>query len=855
MNQRLIISSIIALVMVLWATDTSVIPQNNGAIIAPIKILPEAITIPRMLSYQGRLTDSLGNPVPDDNYQMTFRFYPQENGGSPFWTETQTVYVSSGLFSVLLGAVTPIASIPEAGSIWLSLQVSSEPELSPRLRIVSSAYSYLSERSANADSAVGSERIGGYNIAGLDTRYVNENQANSVNSGMIVDGTIVGADMNQMGAGAGQVLKWSGSIWAPADDNVGTGDNAWVRGTPDSVLYTIRQLGIARGGGNNMLYGSQRYTHINLGVYSKTGTNGQNYGYCTVNGGYDNTASGAYTTVGGGVQNIASGTYAMVGGGWLNNASGWSATVGGGFADSAAGAYAGVFSGWMNKAGDVAIDTGAVIAGGYYNRATAKYAIIGGGFNNTASNWFATICGGRNNTVSGDRATVGGGGYNIASGGMATVAGGSQNIASGDYATIGGGYKDTALAIYSGVFSGFYNKAGDDAADTGAVVSGGCYNYALAKYATVGGGCNDSAFGNYATLCGGRNNKAFDSYATVGGGYSNIAENIYATVSGGYQNRALLAGTTVSGGSQNVASNSYATISGGANNNASGAYTAVGGGQLNTASGTNATVGGGYQNTASNIRATVGGGAGNTASGSHSTVGGGSQNIASGDYATVGGGVMDTVAGFYGFAVGYRSIVPSGYSNSAAFNGTTATSSNQLRCGTLSKVGGTFTIDHPVDPYNKILNHYFVESPEMINIYRGSVVLNANGKAEVKLPEYFSALNRNAHIQLTGVGTSDVYVAEDIKGNSFVIGGKPGTKVYWQVTGERADVSAEAIRRMMPVEQPKTGALSGRMLDDEFLSGCMEQLEHEGKASGINFRTPEGRRRYQQMKNLQELER
>jgi len=29
----------------------------------------------------------------------------------------------------------------------------------------------------------------------------------------------------------------------------------------------------------------------------------------------------------------------------------------------------------------------------------------------------------------------------------------------------------------------------------------------------------------------------------------------------------------------------------------------------------------------------------------------------------------------------------------------------------------------------------------------------------------------------------------------------------------------------------------------------MEQLEREGKATGINFRTAEGRRRYEQMKN------
>uniref|UniRef100_A0A7C6ECD0 Uncharacterized protein n=1 Tax=candidate division WOR-3 bacterium TaxID=2052148 RepID=A0A7C6ECD0_UNCW3 len=193
--------------------------------------------------------------------------------------------------------------------------------------------------------------------------------------------------------------------------------------------------------------------------------------------------------------------------------------------------------------------------------------------------------------------------------------------------------------------------------------------------------------------------------------------------------------------------------------------------------------------------------------------------------------------------------MPLGYSNSAAFNGQTATASNQLRCGTLSKAGGSFTIDHPLDPHGKILNHYFIEGPEMLNIYRGSATLDANGRAEVNLPNYFSALNRNPMVVVSGIGTSDVYIVEEVKNNRFVIGGKPGTKVNWIVTGERVDVSAEVIRRLMPIEQPKIGALSGRMLDDEFLSGCMEQLEREGKASGINFRTAEGRRRYEEMKN------
>jgi hypothetical protein len=193
-------------------------------------------------------------------------------------------------------------------------------------------------------------------------------------------------------------------------------------------------------------------------------------------------------------------------------------------------------------------------------------------------------------------------------------------------------------------------------------------------------------------------------------------------------------------------------------------------------------------------------------------------------------------------------MVPVSFTNSAAFNGQTATNSNQTRVGMLSKASGTFTIDHPLDPYGKILNHYFIEGPEMLNIYRGSVVLDATGRAEVSLPSYFSALNRNPMVQLTGVGTPEVvYLAEKVSGGRFVIGGPAGAEVYWQVTGERNDVSAEATRRMMPVEQPKTGVLAGRMLDDEFLSGCMEQLVREGKAAGINFRTAAGRRRYERL--------
>jgi hypothetical protein len=92
-----------------------------------------------------------------------------------------------------------------------------------------------------------------------------------------------------------------------------------------------------------------------------------------------------------------------------------------------------------------------------------------------------------------------------------------------------------------------------------------------------------------------------------------------------------------------------------------------------------------------------------------------------------------------------------------------------------------------------------------------------------------------------------VYLAEDIIANHFVVGGRPGTKVYWTAMGERKDQSADVIRTMMPVEQPKTGALAGRSLDDDFLVGCMQQLEQMGKAGEFSFRAAAGRQRYEDM--------
>jgi len=125
--------------------------------------------------------------------------------------------------------------------------------------------------------------------------------------------------------------------------------------------------------------------------------------------------------------------------------------------------------------------------------------------------------------------------------------------------------------------------------------------------------------------------------------------------------------------------------------------------------------------------------------------------------------------------------------------------------GSLGKGGGGFKIDHPLDPANKYLNHSFVESADMKNIYDGIVMLDGHGEAVVELPRWFEALNHNFRYQLTALGASapNLYIAEKIAHDRFKIaGGNADMEVCWQVTGSRLDAWAQAHAMAVDEEKP-----------------------------------------------------
>ncbi len=126
--------------------------------------------VPRLINYQGSLTDEDNNPV-NATLSIEFKMYNAATDGEILWSENQSaVTVSNGLFNVLLGSINPIPDKTfEYSEVYLSMKIGEDSEMTPRKRLVSVGYSFHSIYADTARFAHITTSGGGSNT--LDQAY------------------------------------------------------------------------------------------------------------------------------------------------------------------------------------------------------------------------------------------------------------------------------------------------------------------------------------------------------------------------------------------------------------------------------------------------------------------------------------------------------------------------------------------------------------------------------------------------------------------------------------------------------------------------------------------------------------
>ncbi len=124
--------------------------------------------IPKLINYQGMLTDNSSNPL-NGTYSISFKIYNAESDGTEKWEETQSsVSVTNGLFNVILGSVTPI-DLDFSEDYWLDISVEGE-QMPSRLKFTSVGYAYRAKIADSAMVAISAPTGGGWTYNGSVVR-------------------------------------------------------------------------------------------------------------------------------------------------------------------------------------------------------------------------------------------------------------------------------------------------------------------------------------------------------------------------------------------------------------------------------------------------------------------------------------------------------------------------------------------------------------------------------------------------------------------------------------------------------------------------------------------------------------
>lgn len=813
--------------------------------------------VPRTMSYQGFLTDGGGAVVPDGSYSLTFRIYSAPMGGSPLLTETQTVAISDGGFSAIIGDVVPLDLVFDA-PLWLGVSVDGDPELTPRIELAGAPYAM---RAAVADSLEGMEnwsdgdwQVSGNNVyrlagnVGIGTSSPSEKlqvagTVHSTSGGFrFPDGSF---QTTAASGGGGLTLPYSGSVATSGDafkvTNTGSGIGiVGSHGSSGNFGYLGGPVNAVRGE-SNVISGAGVYAKHNAGgnavhANSPTGagieaSTGSGWGVWASSG--EGVSVHALTSIGTAIT-------AERGDGKTAEICGVDYGV---YAEHPGGTNAYLAGPVNGLRAETSVGSGAAVYARHYGSGNAVHANspLGVGIEaSTGSGWGMWAS-----------STEGVSVHALTSAGTAIMAergdGKSAEICGTDYAVyaehpsgtnaylagpVNGIRAETSIGSGAAVYARHYgtgnavhanspNGTGIEASTgSGAGVwassSTGDAIHAITSSGYAGYFEGPVRMDGFRLTTGPSNGHVLTSDSSGNGTWQPASggadsdwviagSNMYSGVSG-------YVGVGVSTPAAKLDVNGLARIQGlGWPGSGAGLELGYGSalhrgyvqvydrsagewGQLYLGNGE---VGIGILNPTSKLH--VSSSLPGEIIRAETSYGSDAIHAVSAGTAVYGGG--GTGVHGYGSSIGVHGE-SSAYG--AWFDGHVQVVGNLLVTGVVNKSGGTFKIDHPLDPANKYLNHSFVESPDMKNVYDGVAVLDDSGSVSVELPEWFEVLNGNFRYQLTCIGGfAPVYIAEKISGNHFTIGGgEPGMEVSWQVTGIRQDPFAEEYRFAVEEEKP-----------------------------------------------------
>jgi microcystin-dependent protein len=211
---------------------------------------------PERMAYQGFLVDGNGSALGlggPKNYDVVFRVFNEQTEGARLWTEQQTITVDKGYFSVLLGEGSEFSGEPrppisclftnaDASDRYIEITVrrigdnGTDATIAPRLRLVTSPYSFLAQNAIYAANLVNSAKTPVVTVSGgnVGINKGNANEALDVNGTVVATTVKAGTFVGDGTIPIGGIIMWSGSEaevpsgWALCN---GTTNNSRV--TPD----------------------------------------------------------------------------------------------------------------------------------------------------------------------------------------------------------------------------------------------------------------------------------------------------------------------------------------------------------------------------------------------------------------------------------------------------------------------------------------------------------------------------------------------------------------------------------------------------------------------------------------------